>query len=458
MAQVFISYSRKDLKFVKKLISDLKNAGLDVWQDLSSLEAGARFSSDIANAIRKSQYVIVVLSPASVASEWVEREYLFADNLEKKIVPILHKTCDIPLFFQNSHYIDIRGSKYKRSFGKIFEGLDKYPPDSPPVRQISWQIVAVVLIGLVLVGMFGIPLVFPQPTITPNPIIPVTKTYTPKPISFIETATFTLTSTPLPKFPSGVWVSYDSDRNGNLDIFILNPATGENKEIITDPSHDKVGTWSPDGRILAFESNRSSTLYYQIYLFYSEQDKFVKLTDGVDCSNWSPAWSPDETKIAFYSNCENDQRNIYIMNRDGSNRKRLTAGSGENKFPAVSPDGNTITFTSTRNGEEQIFLMDVNGSNQRAITDGCSSTFSPDGNWLWFSTRCDDSDIKRVRIDGTNLSVIGTMLGQNPSVSPDGQFVVFQSNDDIWMMKVDGSNPTQLTSGSSLDGAPSWKP
>src|SRR5688500_16813130 len=129
------------------------------------------------------------------------------------------------------------------------------------------------------------------------------------------------------------------------------------------------------------------------------------------------------------------------MNRDGSGRKKLTTSSGEDQFPAFSPDGNSITFTSTRNSRHQILLMNVDGSNQRVVADGCSSTFSPDGNWLWFSTKCSDSDIQRIQIDGEDLSTVGTVFGYNPSLSPDGQLVVFQFNDDIWIMGVDGSNP-----------------
>ena len=98
MTQIFISYSRRDLGFVEQLASDLKEAGLDVWYDLSDLVGGTRWRIEIENAIRISQHVVMVLSPDSVGSEWVEREYLFANNLKKNIVPILYRPCDLPLY------------------------------------------------------------------------------------------------------------------------------------------------------------------------------------------------------------------------------------------------------------------------------------------------------------------------------------------------------------------------
>ena len=80
MDQVFISYSRKDLEFVQRLANDLKAADFEVWYDLSGLEAGTRWGTEIQKAIEESQHFLVVLSPNSVQSDWVEREFLFASD------------------------------------------------------------------------------------------------------------------------------------------------------------------------------------------------------------------------------------------------------------------------------------------------------------------------------------------------------------------------------------------
>ena len=116
MAQVFISYSRRDLSFVERLVSDLRDAGYQVWYDLSGLEGGSRWGTEIQNAIQKSQYIVTVLSPDSVKSEWVEREFLYASKLKLKIIPLFYRECDLPLNFLNLNYIDVRGRNYHQNF------------------------------------------------------------------------------------------------------------------------------------------------------------------------------------------------------------------------------------------------------------------------------------------------------------------------------------------------------
>jgi formylglycine-generating enzyme required for sulfatase activity len=124
MTQVFISYSRKDLSFVSQLVADLKKAGFDVWYDVSGLGGGSRWRSEIENALRRSQFVLVVLSPDSIASEWVEREFLFASNLRRKIVPLMYRSCELPLNYVNLNYIDVQGENYRQNFEKLLDALD----------------------------------------------------------------------------------------------------------------------------------------------------------------------------------------------------------------------------------------------------------------------------------------------------------------------------------------------
>src|SRR5215213_10739505 len=123
MTQVFLSYSRKDIAFIERLANDLKNAGLDLWYDVSRIAGGARWRSEIENALRNSQYVVVVLSPDSIVSEWVEREFLFSNNLDRTIIPLMYRDCEVPLNYVDLNYIDVRGENYAQNFDELLQAL-----------------------------------------------------------------------------------------------------------------------------------------------------------------------------------------------------------------------------------------------------------------------------------------------------------------------------------------------
>jgi Tol biopolymer transport system component len=488
----FISYSRNNSDFALRLARDLREAGFDIWLDQLDIRTGARWDDEVEKALEKSTTFLIVLTPESIQSQNVKDEIGYAINAGKNILPIVLKPCNVPFRLRRFQYVDFSNVPYEESFVEIkhlltnnnelarlkdatedHRSIEKPVPRSgtekaEPLHKRNTLIVVGIIGAMMIALMVILPPIFNKQSEsqTPNPIslssseiVTSISTEIIEPSSTSASISSTptlLTSTSIPTPSSDFWITYDSNINGNRDIFILNPVTGETRGVITDRYHDKVGSWSPDGKFLAFESSRTDPNYYQIYLYNGGQQTTIPLTKSAECSNFAPDWSPNGEMIVFYSYCKNEQRDIYVMNRDGSGRKKLTTSSGEDEFPAFSPNGNSITFTSTRNGRYQILLMNTDGSNQRVITDGCSSTFSPDGNWLWFSTKCDDSDIKRIQIDGSNLSTIGSSFGHNPSLAPDGKVVVFQFNDDIWIMDVDGSNPRSLTSGSALDGAPSW--
>jgi hypothetical protein len=129
MTQVFISYSRKDLVFVERLAKDLQAAGLQVWYDLSGLEGGTRWGREIQNAIKQSQVFVVVLSPNSIDSEWVEKEFMYANSLKLKIIPLLYQPCETPMWFINLHFIDVQGANYDNHLWIILKVIGVKPED-----------------------------------------------------------------------------------------------------------------------------------------------------------------------------------------------------------------------------------------------------------------------------------------------------------------------------------------
>lgn len=186
MAQVFISYSRKDLSFVKQLALDLENAGLDVWYDVTDLGGGSRWRVEIENAIKNSQFVVVVLSPDSIASEWVEREFLFANNLKRKIIPLMHRSCELPLNYLDLNYIDVQGDNYQHEFPNLLHALFVDPKivsspstkiKKPPFTLKTEYVIAIIgAIATIVAALLGSPLI--EKWLSPVPISPVTPTST----------------------------------------------------------------------------------------------------------------------------------------------------------------------------------------------------------------------------------------------------------------------------------------
>jgi TolB protein len=151
------------------------------------------------------------------------------------------------------------------------------------------------------------------------------------------------------------------------------------------------------------------------------------------------------------------------MNIDGSGRTKISSDGEQNQAANWSPDGRWIVFTQRIGQNNNIYLLSPNGRNQQFVVGGCNASFSPDGEWLIFSSVCEsDSAIYKVRLNGTDLTRIGSVTGRNPVLSPDGQWLAFQKGTaSIWLMQADGSDPRQIfenTAANSRTGVPGWRP
>lgn len=93
---VFISYSHADDDFALRLISDLQGGGHAVWIDKMNIKGGAEWVRSIADGISNSYAFVSVLSPDANTSRWVQREYLYADNLGKPIFPVMARPSEVP--------------------------------------------------------------------------------------------------------------------------------------------------------------------------------------------------------------------------------------------------------------------------------------------------------------------------------------------------------------------------
>lgn len=177
--------------------------------------------------------------------------------------------------------------------------------------------------------------------------------------------------------PDGDNLALTLRKSGNSDIFTIDAQGKVQGQLTTHWAIDTSPAFSPDGTRMAFVSNRSGNP--QIYVKDLKSGNEERVTfDLKYCT--SPVWS-QTNKIAF-SVMEDGQINIYSMNPDGSNVKRLTDGNGNSEDPCWSPDGRYIVFSSNRDGGGyNLYIMNSNGQNQRRITflkgDDTAPSWSP---------------------------------------------------------------------------------
>jgi TIR domain len=121
-APVFISYAREDSTFVKRLISDLKAAGANVWLDQIDIRPGSRWDREVEKALTNCSELIVVVTSASIKSDQVMDEISYALDERKTIIPIINGECSMPFRLRRLQYVDFR-SDYPSSLGLLLKSL-----------------------------------------------------------------------------------------------------------------------------------------------------------------------------------------------------------------------------------------------------------------------------------------------------------------------------------------------
>lgn len=268
--------------------------------------------------------------------------------------------------------------------------------------------------------------------------------------------------------PFGDKIAFQSVRNKNLDIYVID-ADGRNEtRLTTHERADYYPSWSPDGKKIAFHAVHMGTRktgYSQIWVMDADGNNQIKIFSREKTTLSAPKWSPDGKKIAFMAFTGSwtftVNFDIWVIDADGRNPIQLTTDKARDDFPTWSPGGQKIAFVNGEPDESDIWVMDADGRNKIQLTTYKGKDYlpswSPDGQRIaFYSSRSGNLDIWVMNADGRNKTQCTTHEEPDffPSWSPDGQRIAFYSfrsgNLDIWVMDADGKNQIQITNNEPI--------
>jgi Tol biopolymer transport system component len=289
-----------------------------------------------------------------------------------------------------------------------------------------------------------------QSTRTPIPTQAVTPTYD-------ICSKLTIPSDVLPAQPDSntnrlIAITSGSQNNGD-EVFIMDMDGQNRKDITNHPASDVSPLWSPDGKHIAFRSNRNGritvTCYgagddciYELFVVEPDGTGLRQITKGW---TFSPAWSPDGKQIAFVRSFKSDASpnpsdpflyDIYIVNSDGTNLRNLTNSPGYYYQPRWSPDGKKIAFLS----KEASYLGTINiinsdGTGLLIYSDLKASllVWTLDNNYLIFVAKQENSpgsDLYKLKTDLTSIEQLTFTPNAEKdwiTLSPDGRWLAYHS-------------------------------
>ena len=203
----------------------------------------------------------------------------------------------------------------------------------------------------------------------------------------------------------------------------------------------------------------------QICLMNGDGSDRKRLTTAEGTAFYS-SLSPDGDTVYFSSRMSGNYE-IYSINTKGRGLERLTAHIGSLYAPELSPDGERIVFTNNSEGKQRIWVMRPDGKNPHAITDGpedIDPTWSPNSALIAFaSARTGQRQLYVMDKDGSEVRQVTNLpdMGGRSTWSPDGTRLAFYAgpagNHNIYVINIDGTGLVQLTNGGDNLG-PSWSP
>lgn len=258
-------------------------------------------------------------------------------------------------------------------------------------------------------------------------------------------------------------------RLGAVALVIVSAVTGASA--LAGPSqpaacNDEWPQWSPDGRTIVFGSDRTGDPEIFVLDLATRQSRQLTSTPGRDAH---PAYAPDGRRIVFQSPRGDGHTNLYTMNVDGSDPRKITSHEGFAGVPVWSRDGRSLAYQWTprlREANWRLMLLDDTGRS-RQISDASSNdqvpNWSPDGRLVFYSDRTGRNQLYvRATDGGVRRLTESAYEDRTAAWSPDGRSIAFVSDRDgstgIFVMAADGQGVRRIRSVPEARGVPFFSP
>jgi Tol biopolymer transport system component len=242
--------------------------------------------------------------------------------------------------------------------------------------------------------------------------------------------------------PDGTQIAFNSDRSGDMNIYVHSLLDGSNRQITKGPGGDFQPQWSPNSKRLVFFSSRAGNA--DIWLTDLATNSLQQLTSD-PALEINPFFSPDGANIAFQSD-RSGRLEVWVMNSDGSNQRQLSKIGVTGHFLRWSRDGESVVFRCPCGGKPQTYQVSLRGGDpiplNGEIVGGSHMSFSPNYSLimdvvghktLWVSPATTGKPAKVYEFPGGESRI------DYPVWSPDGKWVLFDrfrpQGGDIWAIE-----------------------
>lgn len=247
----------------------------------------------------------------------------------------------------------------------------------------------------------------------------------PEPVSYIQDAIFDFAL-------SGSNRLIHVRKRQDYDVWTL--AAGQNatqaKPLVSSSYIESQPRYSPDGRRIAFISNRTGA--FQLWIADSAGGNPMQLTTKQNVQVTRPSWSPDGKQVVFQAQTKNEAKEIYVIAVDGGAPRRLTNDQFDDVSPSWSRNGKTIYFSSNRTGKYQLYGMPSSGGAAAQLTKGggVSPNESHDRALVYYLKDFRTKDVWRVSVPGgIEERLFGSTTYGNLSLGPTDLFFLVHSLD-----------------------------